>query len=79
LQAFTRTLELDGGRVYSHIQRGRIQLGLGEEGEALRSFEAALGLAPSHPAALLGAAEALAASGSCLLLLGAFGGWEWGR
>lgn len=44
------------------LQCGAIHMALGSSADAIEQYEAALSTAPAHPAALLGAAEALAAS-----------------
>ena len=57
----------------SLAQCGTIRLALGMHAESLQDFEAALKLDPTHPAALLGAAEALAMSAAGHARLGGQG------
>ena len=52
-------------------------MALGSFAEATTAFEQALGLAPGHPAALLGAAESLAAAAGLHTRQGALGE-SWG-
>lgn len=46
LKAYTRALELEGGRLYSRAQCGAIRLTLGDYAEGLREFERYAGEAP---------------------------------
>jgi len=62
LKAYTRSIELDPNRIYSLIQKGNLLLSLGDPSKALFCHESALKLDSTHPAALLGAAEALTSS-----------------
>ena len=78
-QAYGRALELAPGRLYCLIQCGTIRAALGAHREGVADFEGALAIDPSHPAALLGAAEALAAQARLDLQRGVLGearaGW----
>ncbi len=71
LKAYTRAIELDPHRIYSLIQQGNLLLTLGDPDKALGSHEAALKLDSTHPAALLGAAEALTSSAGGYIQSGA--------
>ena len=73
LKAYSRALELHPGLPYARIQSGVIHMALASYPEGVAQFEAALGVAPDHPAALLGAAECLAASAGLHSRLGALG------
>lgn len=55
------------------LQCGAIHMALGSPANAIGQYEAALSTAPAHPAALLGAAEALAASAAVHSRQGALG------
>lgn len=57
------------------MQSGAIHMALGSFAEGTAQYEAALQIAPSHPAALLGAAESLAAAAGMHARQGALGGW----
>ena len=61
-QAFTRSVDLDSGRLYSRAQCGHIRLALGEYTEAITAFEAALEQRPNFGPACEGAASALLAA-----------------
>ena len=76
-QAYARALELAPGRLYCLIQCGTIRAALGAYREGLADFEGALAVDPGHPAALLGAAEALVAQARLDVQRGALG--EGGR
>lgn len=54
-------------------QSGAIHMALGSFAEGTAQYEAALKIAPSHPAALLGAAESLAAAAGMHARQGALG------
>ena len=62
MQSFTRSLELDPGRLYSLLQSAALHHQLGALTQAAAAYERAMRLSPGHPAALLGAAEARLAS-----------------
>ncbi len=55
------------------MQCGTIHMALGSFADGAAQFEAALEIAPNHPAALLGAAESLAASAGLHARQGALG------
>ena len=57
----------------NELQCGTIHMALGSFAESTAQFEAALEIAPTHPAALLGAAESLAASAGVHSRQGALG------
>jgi len=71
LKAYKRAMELDPTRVYALIQSGSLHLALGEPSKALECHEKALAADAEHPAALLGAAEALATTAAGNIRLGA--------
>lgn len=71
LKAYGRALELEPSRVYSLIQSGNLHLALGTPSKALECHEKALDIDPAHPAALLGAAEALSISAGGNIHVGA--------
>lgn len=73
VQAYGRASEMEPGRLYSLLQMGGIQLSLGALPAAAATFSAALALAPRHPAAWLGAAEAALASADAHASIGASG------
>ena len=78
MQSFTRSLELDPGRLYSLLQSAALHHQLGALTQATAAYERALCLSPGHPAALLGAAEARLASaqvGGMGVLLRGGGSW----
>jgi superkiller protein 3 len=71
LKAYNRAIELNPNRIYSLIQKGNLLLTLGDPSKALLCHETALKLDSTHPAALLGAAEALTSSAGQYILSGA--------
>ena len=73
-QAFTRSVDLDSGRLYSRVQCGNIRLALGEHPEAIAAFEAALEQRPGFGPASEGAAAALLAAARSHQSFGAPGG-----
>lgn len=57
------------------LQSGAIHMALGGFAEGAAQYEAALEVAPAHPAVLLGAAESLAAAAGMHARQGALGAW----